>query len=273
MKRVPLSTVFRKIALAAWNPPRDPSVFGFVEFDVTKVLEHLKTQSQHSKIKLTLSHHIAFIVSRAISKNSFLNRYTVAHRIYERDDVDVFFQTWIPSQTSTDVDQGELSGIVVRQADKKSLIEIAKNFEGQVRDAKENRKHHLSHALMMMKFLPVPLVRFVLFATQYLEGRFGMSFNWVGRPANAFGSVMISNVGPLGLDMGVAALVPFANVPLLLAIGAYTDRPWNVDGRVEIRPVIRIGVTFDHRVFDGAHMMVLNEALKKGFENPSELTI
>lgn len=266
MKLVPFSTVFRKIALAAWDPPRDPSVFGFVEFDVTHALETLKQASQNSKVKLTMSHFVGHVVAQAFKKYPFLNRYALSNKIFQRDEVDLFFQAWIPAKDSTNVDLGELSGIIVRSACQKSLIEIAENLESQVINVKKHGDHHLARALKTMKWLPVPLIRMVLSLTKYFEGRFNMSFEWIGRPKNAFGSVMITNVGPLGLDLGFPALVPFANVPLLISIGTFQNRPWNVDGRVEIRPVIRIGITFDHRVFDGAHMMALNEALKAGFK-------
>jgi hypothetical protein len=37
----------------------------------------------------------------------------------------------------------------------------------------------------------------------------------------------------------------------MLGIGRLVERPWAVDGRVEVRKVVHLSLTFDHRVCDG----------------------
>jgi hypothetical protein len=66
-----------------------------------------------------------------------------------------------------------------------------------------------------------------------------------------FGSAMISNIATFGLTTAMAPLVPFSRTPLVVLVGHAEDRPVAEDGRVVVRPVLTLGVTFDHRFMDG----------------------
>jgi pyruvate/2-oxoglutarate/acetoin dehydrogenase E1 component/pyruvate/2-oxoglutarate dehydrogenase complex dihydrolipoamide acyltransferase (E2) component len=63
------------------------------------------------------------------------------------------------------------------------------------------------------------------------------------------GTFTLNNYGPLGVD----GATPILNHPqtAMLGIGRLVDRPWAVDGRVEVRKVVHLSLTFDHRVCDG----------------------
>ncbi len=64
------------------------------------------------------------------------------------------------------------------------------------------------------------------------------------------GSFTISNLGSFGAD----AFTPIVNPPqcAILGVGRIVDKPAAVSGRVEIRPMLWLSLTFDHRIVDGA---------------------
>ena len=64
------------------------------------------------------------------------------------------------------------------------------------------------------------------------------------------GTFTLNNYGPLGTD----GATPILNIPEvgMLGIGRIIDRPWVVDGEIQVRKVTEMTVTFDHRVTDGA---------------------
>ncbi|WP_248124623.1 dihydrolipoamide acetyltransferase family protein [Micrococcus lacusdianchii] len=64
------------------------------------------------------------------------------------------------------------------------------------------------------------------------------------------GTFTLNNYGPLGTD----GATPILNHPEvgMLGIGRIMDRPWVVDGRIVVRKVAEMTVSFDHRVTDGA---------------------
>lgn len=63
------------------------------------------------------------------------------------------------------------------------------------------------------------------------------------------GTFTLNNYGPLDVD----GATPLLNHPqtAMLGVGRLLDRPWVVDGRVEVRKILHLSLTFDHRVCDG----------------------
>jgi pyruvate dehydrogenase E2 component (dihydrolipoamide acetyltransferase) len=64
------------------------------------------------------------------------------------------------------------------------------------------------------------------------------------------GTITLTNIGVFGIDGGTPILNPGQTA--ILAMGRIVDRPWAVDGRVVVRPVMQLTLSFDHRVIDGA---------------------
>lgn len=64
------------------------------------------------------------------------------------------------------------------------------------------------------------------------------------------GTFTITNIGTLGGDHAT----PIINWPecAILALGAIKDRPVVVDGKIVIRKILPMSLTFDHRIIDGA---------------------
>jgi pyruvate dehydrogenase E2 component (dihydrolipoamide acetyltransferase) len=81
----------------------------------------------------------------------------------------------------------------------------------------------------------------------------------------------ITNVGPIG---GVFA-TPILNNPdvAILGIGKIKKRPWVVENRIEIRDVLTLFLSFDHRVIDGAQAAQFMNEVMKYLEKPYLLLI
>src|SRR6185436_16975262 len=63
------------------------------------------------------------------------------------------------------------------------------------------------------------------------------------------GTFTITNVGVLGVDTGAPILPP--GEAAILAFGAVRDMPWVHKGKIRIRQVTTLGLSFDHRIIDG----------------------
>jgi len=63
------------------------------------------------------------------------------------------------------------------------------------------------------------------------------------------GTITISNVGVFGIDAGTPILVP--GQAAILATGAVQRRPWEHRGKVRLRDVMTLSLSFDHRLVDG----------------------
>jgi pyruvate dehydrogenase E2 component (dihydrolipoamide acetyltransferase) len=67
--------------------------------------------------------------------------------------------------------------------------------------------------------------------------------------AMAGGTFSITNVGVYGIDTGTPILPP--GEAAILAFGTVREQPWAHKGKVRLRQVTTLGLSFDHRVIDG----------------------
>jgi 2-oxoisovalerate dehydrogenase E2 component (dihydrolipoyl transacylase) len=65
----------------------------------------------------------------------------------------------------------------------------------------------------------------------------------------AGGTLSITNVGVFGVDTGTPILPPGESA--ILAFGAVKQMPWVHKGKIKIRQVSTLGLSFDHRIIDG----------------------
>ncbi|KDA44339.1 dihydrolipoamide acetyltransferase family protein, partial [Frankia sp. BMG5.23] len=64
------------------------------------------------------------------------------------------------------------------------------------------------------------------------------------------GTITITNVGVLGVDIGTPILNP--GEAAILALGSIRPMPWVHEGQLTVRTVVQLALSFDHRIVDGA---------------------
>jgi pyruvate dehydrogenase E2 component (dihydrolipoamide acetyltransferase) len=83
------------------------------------------------------------------------------------------------------------------------------------------------------------------------------------------GSFTISNLGMFGLEDFTAIINP--PEAGILAVGKIEDTPVAVNGNVEIKPLMKLTLSYDHRIVDGAPAAQFLSAIKEYLENPYKL--
>jgi len=63
------------------------------------------------------------------------------------------------------------------------------------------------------------------------------------------GTITITNVGVFGVDTGTPILNPGESA--ILAFGAVREQPWVHKGKIKVRQVCQLALSFDHRIVDG----------------------
>ncbi|KAG0211964.1 2-oxoglutarate dehydrogenase complex E2 component [Mortierella sp. GBA30] len=85
------------------------------------------------------------------------------------------------------------------------------------------------------------------------------------------GTFTISNGGVFGSMMGT----PIINMPqsAILGMHAIKERPVAVNGQVEVRPMMYLALTYDHRIIDGREAVTFLIKLKEIIEDPARLLL
>lgn len=83
------------------------------------------------------------------------------------------------------------------------------------------------------------------------------------------GTLTITNVGVLGIDGGTPILTPGQGA--ILAVGQIREIPWTVKGKIKVRPICQLTLSFDHRMIDGELGSRFLARIGALLEDPSEL--
>ena len=87
----------------------------------------------------------------------------------------------------------------------------------------------------------------------------------------AGGTFTISNGGVFGSLMGT----PIINLPqsAVLGLHAIKERPVAVNGKIEIRPMMYLALTYDHRLLDGREAVQFLVKIKEFIEDPRRMLL
>lgn len=256
---------FRKIALGTWKTTYDPSVYGTLEFRMEKALSYIEAFRQKTGQRLTVTHLVVKAAAMTLKELPDINAILRWNHIYLRKDIGVFFQV---AMTDSSQDQLDLSGVTLYNVEQKSLAEITAESQEKIEKVRSRTDPVLEKTRGAFQRVPSLLMPAVLKLISFLTYTLNFNLSRFGIPQDPFGSIMITNVGAMGLDIGYAPLVPYSRVPLLLALGAVKDHPVVENGQLAVGKVMKINATFDHRFIDGAHAVIISKVLRNYLEDP-----
>jgi hypothetical protein len=255
-------TTYRKIAIASWDHPRDPSTYCWVDLPVEEAEAFLKSYPAETKPSLT--HFVAKIVANCLEEHPDLNHLLRARNLYRRARTDVFITTLLKTARGKD-----LSGFTLYDVPGHSLGEVAQLSEEGAGRLRRGEDKDLQRIDALTARMPSWLLRLTMVVQDFAHFTMNVSLRRFGLPDDRFGSVMISNFGVLGIDNALVPLSPYCRCPLIIGMGRIRPVPIVRDGQIVAAECITISFTFDHRYADGAHGGLLMRRFQKIFLKPS----
>jgi pyruvate dehydrogenase E2 component (dihydrolipoamide acetyltransferase) len=252
---------WRKVALASWPKPHDPTTYGVLELDATPALLYLEALKARSDVPVTLLALVLKALARAMAQEPASTRMLRFGRWVERPRVDLFVQ----------VDRGgrDLSGIKLVDVPAKGLLDIAREISERAGAVRADASHEaLRRSTSVTDRLPMFLMPLALKIQDLLAHDLGITLPALGIFPDPFGAAMVTNVGSLGLDLALPPVPPLARSSLVMALGRVTEKPWVIDGQVVVRPILSLGVAIDHRALDGAQASRMAQAFTALLADP-----
>jgi pyruvate/2-oxoglutarate dehydrogenase complex dihydrolipoamide acyltransferase (E2) component len=252
---------WRKIAGAMWGPPDDPQIYGAMEFDATPMLALIE-RARAAGHKISATHLAGRAVALALAAVPDFNMRIRGSKMFPRQSVDVFYIAAVEGGRS-------LSGVKIERADQKSVFEIAAELTERAGQMKAGNDPEFAKTKKTMEALPRRVLKGAMRFSSWVAGDRDRDLKSLGVKRSPFGSAMVTSVGMFGLPQGFAPLARFYKVPLLVLVGEITDRPVAIDGRVEVRPVLPLTATIDHRYADGWHISQLLRPFRAYLADPA----
>ncbi len=260
-----LNNEWRKVASAIYRKPVDSKVFGSVEIDVTD-LEEFVSRKRKEGLKITLTHIFVLIVDRALKYevpelNSFIRR----GNVIGREHVDVM--------VSILNEEKQMSSVKVCEAEQLNLTELAAVLNESIKSSRSGLESKTMRLKGFLAAIPWPFRNWIFSLIKRITIDWGISIPMLGLSGNSFGSVVITNIGSIGLDMGYPALFPTANVAIVFVMGGVSKKPVVINDQVVIRRIMSLGAALDHRLVDAVHGGKMFKYIKQVVRNPHILEV
>lgn len=255
-------SVWRRIAVNAWAPPREATIHGSIEIDATNALAYISATRQRTGSRVTITHLVAKAVANAIGEMPHMNAIVSGGRLKLRESVDIFLQVAL--------DEGEsLSGATIREADKKTVDQIANELNEKVVSIRAHEDGSTETTTKTMSKVPDRMLGPVMRFLSWLQYDRGVNLSGLGVEWDTFGSAMVTNVGMFGLQQGYAPVFPLGRTSLVVLVGEVAPKPVvSAEGEVIARPMLGLHATIDHRVIDGYHAGVIAQKVRSYLVDP-----
>jgi len=258
------NTPWRVTAAAIYTTPTDSRVYGTLDIDVTDAKRFLD-KKRNEGIKLTMTHLATAVLARAVAfdvpeMNCFIRRGAIIGR--ERLDV------MLP--VSVGGDSG-VTAAIIRDAHARSVSSIAAELREKAVKGRAGDEIKAVKNKYVLNRIPWPLRRPVFRLLKWITVDMGIEIKALGLSAHSFGSFVVSDIGSFGLNTGMTSLMPAAKVPAVIVLGKIEEKPVVRQGKIEIRTILPLTGTFDHRIVDGMQIGKLARGIKRNFRKPEWL--
>lgn len=255
---------WRRVAIASWPRPHDPTTYGVLELDASAALRYLEDLRERTGVRVTLLALVVKALAHVMAQEPASTRMLKFGRWVERRSLDIFVQ----------VDRGgrDLSGIKLVDVPARSLGELSGEVASRSEAVRAERSaESLRRSTAVTDRLPMFLLPLAIRLQDFLAHDWEVGIPALGISADPFGAAMVTNVGSLGLELAFPPVPPIARCSLVLALGRVSPRPWVVEGEVVVRPILSLGVALDHRALDGAQASRMAAAFRAVFSEPERI--
>lgn len=258
------NTPWRVTAAAIYTTPTDSRVYGTLDIDVTEAKRFID-EKREAGVRLTMVHLTTAVLARAMAfdvpeMNCFIRRGAVVGREY----VDVM----VPVQVGGDAG---VTAAIIRNAHARRVTDIADEIRDKAARSRSGDEIRAARNKYVLNRIPWPLRRPVFLLLKWITVDMGIEIRPLGLSAHSFGSFVVSDIGGFGLNTGMTALMPAAKVPCVVVLGKMEEKPVVRSGEIEIRTILPLTGTFDHRIVDGMQIGKLARSIKRSFRKPEWL--
>ena len=244
----------------------DNEAFMTMHINLEKTEEYLKKRLQeHPGEKMGIFEIVVAAVLKTIWLRPHMNRFIVNKNMFQRNEVNAAFTV---KKTFSDEGDETLARVVAEKGD--TIESINRKIQEQIQLCKTGTDAS-TDAINVIKKIPGKKLIGVI-------ARFLDRHGWMPQSVIATDpyqcSVVLSNLGSIGLNVGYHHLMNWGTTSVFIVIGKKKKRPhYDAEGNVTMRKELAISATIDERISDGFYYARTLKLLKKLVENPELLEL
>jgi len=235
--------------------------------EVTEIERYLRKKRLDGFPGMGMLHLFTATYIRTVAQYPAINRFCSGQRIYARDNVE--FMMTIKKQLRTDAGETSIK-ISFDRTDTINDVYSKLNTEiGKVKN--EGVVTSTDDVAATLMKLPRVLLMFTVSFLELLD-YFGMLPKSIINASPFHGSVIITDLGSIGLPAIYHHLYNFGNLPVFIALGPKKKvYELNADGKIVLRKYIDVKLVVDERICDGFYFSQAFKYYKSVIRNPEVL--
>ena len=264
MKYDEYNTPWRLVASTVFGPPKSGKLYGTMDVDITETEKYMWSERK-AKRKITITSIVIAAIARTLSEDTpEINCFIRRGRVIPRDYIDV--------GTAVLLKGGEaMSTVIIKDAHNKTVLDIAMELREKALNARQGDEDDAMDSKHALAKIPWPFRKWIYLLIRLIIYGFGIKIKSLGISEESFGSIIVTNVGTLGLTNSFPALMPMAKLPAVIAIGKIEKRPVVIKDKIEIRTILAGSAAFDHRLVDGIQIAKFVKGVIQRIQDPKLL--
>ena len=245
----------------------DNEAFISERIDLTAAERFLEEKNAaNPEYKYTFFQLIVTALIKTVTLRPKMNRFIANKNIYQRNEVSASFV--IKKQFADEAKEGLA---FIHATDNTTLDEVHDEIYRQVTSCRSGKQDSTSDAMDMFKRMPRFLAKALINIICVLD-RHGKVPRSLIETDPYYSSIVLTNLGSIGMHSGYHHLTNWGTNSLFAAIGEKRVRPfYDNDGIPHMRQSVDIGITIDERLADGYYYSKTVKLLKYLLENPELL--
>ena len=244
----------------------DSSVYFEDSLDLAAAEAYIRKKRGEGLKGFGMLHVFVAAYIRVISQRPALNRFVAGRRIYARNCIEVVMT--VKTRMTSDAEE---SSIKVRFSPYDTPEDVYYRMNEQIEQIKQAEATGTDKTANILMKAPRPLLRFAMALIRALDyhGRLPQALLNV---SPFHGSLVVTDLGSLGIPPVYHHLYDFGDAPIFLAFGAKRrEYALNRDGQPEERHVMNYRIAADERICDGFYFATSLKYLKVYMKDPEQL--
>ncbi len=226
------------------------------------LMRYIAEASQQFEVDIT--HCLVGAVAVGLAENPKMNRFVVGRRLYQRSERQITF-SMKRQKLGRDA---KLSAVKMTMGETETFRELCERINGEIKTERSGKKTYADKEFDVLDRLPRAALDAAVSLLKGLDHYGALPAPFIAGDA-MYTSVVIANLGSLGMNAGYHHLYEWGNCPLFMMAGKTEKRALiNDQDEVEAVSVIPIRWSYDERIDDGLNARFGIEAVNTVLEDP-----
>lgn len=247
----------------------DNEAFISERIDLTNINAYLaKKNADQPDYAYNLFQIMVTAVLKTVTLRPKMNRFIANQTMYQRNEVTASFTV-----KKLFSDDGGEALAKIKTTGSETIDTIHDQIYKQVSFCRSEDKDPSTASMDIIQKLPRFLLKLVGVIVRFLDRHGWMPKGMIATDP-FYSSVVLSNLGSIGLHAGYHHLTNWGTCSVFCVVGEIKKRPfYDENGNVEMRESVDLGLTIDERLADGYYYSKTIRLLRKLLENPELLEL